>query len=148
MLEWTAIVSAIVAVVAAYLTYHNLIENKRILRYEKNYLFVAQTETLMVQNPELLELHNIDKKFLDRYNISSKEVIYLAQSFSAGQLFYLIPNMNKNIELTQYRKNMLQNEKVRIIWKKILMDKMLDEGPFVNAVDDYIEQIETGKAIK
>ena len=56
--------------------------------------------------------------------------------------------MNKNIELTQYRKNMLQNEKVRIIWKKILMDKMLDEGPFVNAVDDYIEQIETGKAIK
>ena len=90
MLEWTAIVSAIVAVVAAYLTYHNLIENKRILRYEKNYLFVAQTETLMVQNPELLELHNIDKKFLDRYNSSSIVVICLAQSFSAGQLFYLI----------------------------------------------------------
>jgi len=124
------------------------VENKRILRYEKNYLFVAQTEMLMIQNPELLELHNIDEKLLEKHNISPKEVVYLAQSFSAGQLFYLIPGVNKNIELTQYRKNMLQNEKVRIIWKKILMDKMLDEGVFIKAVNDYINQIENGKEVK
>ena len=81
---------------------------------------------------------------LKKYNISPNEVVYLLLNFDAGQGFYKL-DKSKKIKLSKYRKNILDNEETRRIWKYILKDRMFTYSPFTEAVDKYIQQIESNQ---
>ncbi len=66
----------------------------------------------------------------------------------AGHAFYKISGQRYSI-ITGYRKNFLENQKVRFVWKKYLRDRMFGETAWTKAVDAYIAEFEAspGKSL-
>ena len=135
------VISAIIAVIAAGISYRNLREQKRVAKTILNITQISEAESLIFKNPKLLELHNISNDLLKECDANHEEMCYLLLSFNAAQGEYVIED-KKNISLSNYRKNLLKNEKVRKIWKRILSEKMYQESIFTKAVDEYINEVE------
>ena len=135
------IISAIIAVIAAGISYRYVREQKRVTKINLNITQISEAESLIFKNPKLLELHNVSNDLLKQCDANHEEVCYLLLNFNAAQGEYLVEN-EKNISLSNYRKNLLNNEKVRKIWKRILRRKMYQKSRFTKAVDEYINEIE------
>jgi len=109
------------------------------LTISKNTAFFTQkaaAEGYLAQHPELLELHGIEPRLLDDLEITEHEFVYLMQSFNAGELYYQISG-SKTITLSQYRKTLLSNPKVKVAWEKLIRGKLLTESAFTKAVDAF-----------
>ena len=68
--------------------------------------------------------------------ITEHEFVYLMQSFNAAELYYQIAE-SKTIALSQYRKTLLANPKVKVAWQKLIRGKLLTESQFTRAVDAF-----------
>ena len=71
--------------------------------------------------------------------VTHTELLYLIESFSAGDLFHRIDS-GKSITLGYYRENLLGNKKVQKVWEKIIKRRFLSDSPFSKAVDNFIAQ--------
>ncbi len=109
-----------------------------------------ETTTLQLHNfadqmcqahPELYELHGITAADLAREGVSPQELSYVAHSFDAGEAYYRIQNPAR-VELTEFRRQMLQHPKVRTIWKAFILGKTLSRSRLTAAVDQCIADIE------
>lgn len=133
------ILSASVAVIAAYIAYHSLREQRRITRWSNNYSRLADTEAMANNCHSILELHGITAEDLEVCDARVEEVVYLLQSFRAGQEWSRISG-NKEHSLSPYRIHMLKQRKVACIWKNVLREKMVFDSAFVKSVDQYLEK--------
>jgi hypothetical protein len=93
------------------------------------------------EHPELYELHGITAADLAREGVSPQELSYVVHSFDAGSAYYRIHSPTK-VELTEYRRQMLQHPKVRKIWKAFIVGKTMSRSQFTEAVDQQIAALE------
>jgi hypothetical protein len=106
-----------------------------------NHDFLNRATAMIPAHPDLLKLHQIDPDQLATEGISCEEFIYLYLNFDAASALYRISG-DPSVQLTEYRKNILQNAKVRMIWKRYLRPKLFNPTPFALAVDAYIDDLE------
>ena len=132
---YISIFSAIVAVVAALISYHSLSEQRRITAWTKNFDRLYSSELMMQNYPKLLNLHGINEKLLRKCGAAPEEVVYLLLNFRAGQEW---GHLKEKAPLSGYRRQMLENKKVRKIWKNILYKKLIFTGKFAKVVDHYV----------
>lgn len=140
-----SIFSTIIAVFAIWISTRTLNEQKRISQITSNYSLLAQTSSLIVEHPNLLELHNISQDELKQIGVTEKEVVYMMQIIFAGEIYYEIENPRKVDcrEFSDYRQNFLKNPKVRAAWIKFIREKMVFVSPFVLAIDDFYKNLKT-----
>ena len=135
-MNWISIISAIVALSGAVITYYLVLEQKRISKFQANYSLLVEAEKLLYNNKELLKLHNITEQDLKECNITHEELAYILLSLNSAQAYYLIGNKRK-IDVSTYRENFLKNEKVKNAWLKIISPKMIRVSKFSEHVDKY-----------
>lgn len=131
-----AIVSAFISTCSAIVALLSLYEQRRISKLSANLEFLTQTQKMLLDNPKLLSLHNITTEMLKECELNYEEFIYVLNTLYAGQVYYFVEK-KKNIDLSKYRKNILNNKKVKIAWKKIIRETMIIDSPFVAAIDEY-----------
>lgn len=139
----TAIVSAIIALIAAGVAYSHVLEQRRITALTAKYQRYSDLYSILEKNPELLNLYGIEDDLIDRYkishNIDRKDIIYLLAEFSIDQERSLLTK-EKVHELSKHREKMLNNSKVAIIWNNFLCDKLFVSTPFTAAVNAYLSE--------
>jgi len=133
-----AIVALIISVASAVIARIALKEQIRVSQLTANYSAVASADASLFNNKDLLELHNINEELLEESGVTHVELLYLADSFQAAELYYRIEN-NKSVVLNQYRQNQLRNEKVQKAWKGIIRGRFSSYAPFTEAIDKFIE---------
>lgn len=114
-----AVVALLISAGATVIAGLALKEQVRITRITANYSAITTADSLLVKHPELLDLYGIDRELMEKHGVQAIEVLYLAESFHAAELYHRIQN-SKSIYLSDYRKNMLRNEKVRKAWEHFI----------------------------
>lgn len=138
-LDWQtilSIISALGAVGCAFYAYFAIKVQRRINMNISNYTYSSLADVLIKENPELLELHGIDLNILQKYVLKPIEVVYLIQSFNAGDLYYRLGGSKKM--LTRYRIKLLENEKVRNAWKHVIKNKLVFGSVFIDLIDEHL----------
>lgn len=138
-----SIFSTLIAVFAVWISKRTLNEQKRIAKITSNYALLSKASSLILEHPNLLELHNISQDDLRQIGITEKEVVYIMQSMIAGQSYYEIEDPEKidYRNFSEYRKNILNNPKVRAVWTKFMREKLVVTSPFILAVDDFYKNL-------
>jgi len=131
-----AALAVLISVLSAYLSRRALDAQISISKNTSFFTQKAATETYLAQHPELLKLHGIEPELLAKLDITEHEFVYLMQSFNAAELYYHIAD-SKVITLTQYRKALLSNPKVKVAWRELIRGKLLTESSFTKAVDAF-----------
>src|SRR5215216_2820006 len=132
-------VALIISGIAVFYTYRSVKEQREASRSTAAYTYLAAAETLLEKYPELFELHNIDPKLSDECDVTPPELLYLMQSFVSSDLYHRL-GKDRTVTLTDYRKNLLTNEKVQKVWKLIIRDNLLSPSPFSKKVDSFIKE--------
>jgi hypothetical protein len=135
-----SVVSLSVAIISAVIAYVSVREQRHLTTNVASYGHLAAVEMLLEKNPELLTLHGIDTFKLDAAEVSPVELVYLAQSFSASDLFHRL-NGDKRVQLTSYRMNLLRHPKVQTAWKAFIRERFVSSGPFSDAVDRFVNAV-------
>ena len=136
-----ALLAVLISVVSAYLSRRALDAQISISKNTAFFTQKAAAEEYLAQHPELLELHGIEPHMLGSIGITEHEFVYLMQSFNAAELYYQIAGV-KTIALSQYRKTLLSNPKVKVAWQNLIRGKLLTESPFTRTVDAYYASVE------
>jgi hypothetical protein len=95
------------------------------------------------QPSSLLEILGIDLNAVARDGLSPKELVFINTHLDASSVLYRISG-EKKPKLTEYRKNFLRHPKVRLAWRNYLKARTQNPGPWMDAVDAYVKQIEAG----
>lgn len=140
-----AIIALLISVVTAIIAGLALKEQVRITKLTANYTAITTADSLLVNHPELLDLYNIDKALMEASGIKPIELLYLAESFHAAELYHRIDG-RQPIIISDYRKNLLRNKKVRKAWQSFIRHKFIFNAPFTKAVDEFIEKEEDASA--
>ncbi|MCF6323734.1 MAG: hypothetical protein L3J89_05340 [Gammaproteobacteria bacterium] len=135
-MDIASIVASVIAVISAFIAIISYRKQKEISKINTNLLLLEKTQDMLYNHPELLGLHGIEKKHLDSCRVSSVEFIYILNSLYSGLAYYTISG-ESNIELSSYRKEFLNNTKVRKSWELIIREKMIFQGNYTKAIDCY-----------
>lgn len=130
--------SAIVSLTSALIAFFAVRSQRNMAKHTANLTRLNRAADLVPDSPELLALHGIKTDQLHKEQVSEKEIIYLLYLFEAGEIYYTLEGSRK-IDLRTYRKIMLDQPKVRFIWRKYLDEKIFHETPFTRAVNSYID---------
>lgn len=128
--------SLLIAVISAAIAYKSIKATKKMLQYQMNIQTLVEVEKELKNDVNLLELHNIDTDFLDKEKISASELSYVIASFRAADAYYVIGNKSDG-NLSQYRKNLLDNRKVKLIYEKVIKGKIISHGLLLELIDEY-----------
>ena len=131
-----ASLAVVISVVSAYLSRRALDAQISISKNTAFFTQKAAAEEYLALHPELLELHGIEPRMLDALGITEHEFVYLMQSFNAAELYYQIAE-SRTITLSQYRKTLLSNPKVKLAWQNLIRGKLLTESAFTKTVDSF-----------
>ena len=135
-MDIASIVASVIAVISAIIAIISYKKQKEISKINTNLLLLEKTQDMLHKHPELLELHGIEKKHLDSCGVSSTEFIYILNSLYSGLAYYTISG-ESNIKLSSYRKEFLNNAKIRKSWEIIIREKMIYKGNYTKAIDSY-----------
>ncbi len=133
-----SIFSIILSIGAIWFSYHSLRENTRVLKWTNNYQRLVEAEKMFSRNPELLALHGITPEMLRTAGVSAEEVVYLLQSFRAGQESWEIDPKGES-KLTPYRLHMLKQPRVAKVWS-VLHGNLFFRTGFVLMVDEHLRK--------
>jgi hypothetical protein len=99
-----------------------------------------EVEGMLEKRHQLLTLHGITPELLEAHGTDPAEVIYVLMSFRATQESHRL-EPKESVVLSEYRKHMLNNQKVARIWRCVLRGRLLfpDQSGFVSAIDRNIE---------
>jgi len=131
-----SIASPLIAVFAAVIAYRTMRETRRIAQYQTNIETLIEVEKELKNDVNLLKLHNIETDFLEEEGISATELSYIIASFRAGSAYYVLGNKNDS-RLSDYRKNLLDNKKVKLVYEKVIRGKIIPHGLLIKLIDEY-----------
>lgn len=140
-MEWVSVISACIAAVAAWIAYWSLRSQRHLATIATAFPIMNEAEKMLGSAPDLLKLHGVTDEMLEECGASPGEIVYTLLSFNSDAAFYHIQE-TKKVELTLYRRRMLNTPEVRRIWSCVLRKSMYNSTPFVDAVDDYIRAVE------
>jgi len=130
------ILALVIAVISATIALMAYIKQKEVSKISANLLFLDKTQSMLHDHPELLELHGIRKSDLKLCDVTEIEFVYILNSLYSGLSYYAIDG-RKNIVLSNYRVEFLNNPKVMLCWKNLIRKRMIYEGNFSDAIDQY-----------
>lgn len=136
-----SVISLVVAFASAVIAYLSVREQRRLTTNVTSFTQIAALEMLLEKNPQLLLLHNVDPKALEADGIEMVELVYLAQSFAAADFYHRLAG-ERPVVLTEYRRNMLKNAKVQRVWEHYIRGRFISAGPYTEAVDMYIREMQ------
>jgi len=137
-MEILSVLSTVIAVLAAVISIITFYETKKIAKIQTNLELVNRGNEMIVQHPQLLALHGITENNLVECGLNTSEFLYILNSFYAGQGYHSIGGTTK-VVLSAYRKKMLENEKVKQAWTKLIRNNMLAATPYAKAIDEYYQ---------
>jgi hypothetical protein len=141
--DYASVVSAIVAIIAATVAWVAISRQTRTQSWVANHDLLKRTADMIDEEPKLLEILGIDIDELKQDGLTAKELVFINTHLDASSVFYRISG-EKPI-LTEYRKNFLRHPKVRLAWRKYLKGRSQNPGPWMDAVDAYIKEIEASE---
>jgi hypothetical protein len=99
-------------------------------------------ERMVAETPSILEFHGISQSDLNNTGISSNELAYLLNNFTAGGMYFRVnrKRLNCAFDPSSYRYRMLLSDKTRKGWP--LVKQMMAAGPYRDKIDLTIEEIE------
>ncbi len=106
-----------------------------------NHDLLNRTNVMVMQDHSLLRILGIEPDELIKDGITPDELIFIHASLDAGHAFYRISGARYSV-ITGYRRNFLENPKVRLAWKKYLRDKLFGQSAWTKAVDAFIAEFE------
>ncbi|MBC8296283.1 MAG: hypothetical protein H8E55_10860 [Pelagibacterales bacterium] len=137
--ESMSILAIFIAISSIIINYYFYLKNRYVSKISKNQDVLTQTQIMMLNNPEFLELHNVTSNELKSCGVNEKEFIYILLTFYAGQTYYYLDGKRRNIQQTPYRRNLFSNPKVKNCWQKIIRDKMISSTKWSESIDDFYE---------
>lgn len=139
-----AISSLMTALNLAFLVYAILFQaketerNNEIRKWEANYTYVLDAKKLITDHPEILELHGLPTNLPQELGVTPAQVAYVILDLKAADLYYRIDERDP-IKMTDYRLNLLKNDKYRKIARSCLVDgKLLPESRFTKALSSAL----------
>jgi hypothetical protein len=136
-----SLISASAAIISAIVARLALENQRRVQSIIIDYDLWNRAHELLIKDRELLRMLGIEPEMLDKDGITSDILLFIDLNMSAGHAMYRISGKRKP-EITPYRRNILSNPKVRLIWKKYLHGKLYNETPWTRAIDDCIADLE------
>jgi len=131
--------SACAAILAAIYTRQTIRHQRRASGTAMNWELLVRSNSMLIQNHELVEFYGINKCDMEKDGLTAEQLVFIFSNFAAGAALHRISG-DSRATLTSYRMNFLSNAKVRLAWKKYIRGKMLGDGPFATAVDNYIAE--------
>jgi hypothetical protein len=136
-------ISALVAIGAASLALEAIRRQTRTQSWIANHDLLKRTTDMIEAEPKLLEIFGIDIKQLEQDDLTAKELVFINTQLDASSVYYRISG--EKPVFTEYRKNFLRHPKVRLAWRKYLRERTQNPGPWMDAVDAYIKEVEAGE---
>lgn len=110
-----------------------------ISKWQANYNYLLDAKKLIVEHPEVLELHGLSKDLPKTLGVTNAQVAYVVLDLKAADLYYRIDGSDPVI-MTAYRKNMLRVETYRKIAKEcVVAGTLLPDSPFCKALRKELE---------
>lgn len=132
-----SVASAVIAVIAALISWINLQEYRRVEMHQINFDLLTKAEECLLVNPKLLELHSISEDDLQDCGVNTIEFVYILANMRAAQALYVIRNKSR-VDVSPYRKNLLKHPKVQKTWTNLLQHRFITNAPFIQAVNKHI----------
>jgi hypothetical protein len=139
-----SVFSVIVAIGAASLAWEAIRRQTRTQKWLANHQLLMKTNDMIIEDPGLLEILGIDLNAVARDGLSAKELVFINTHLDASSVLYRISG--EKPKLSEYRKNFLRHPKVRLAWRNYLKGRTQNPGPWMDAVDAYLMQIEADEA--
>jgi hypothetical protein len=139
--------SLFVAIIAAVIATWSIRSQTHALKWRANHDFHLASLDILARQPDILRFHGVSLTDLERDGLSLEDLIYLCLDFDAGDTLYEIGG-DRHIDLTDYRKRLLDNDQVRQAWTKYLRNGFFNRTSFSKAVDAYIAAKEAEIAMK
>lgn len=98
-MDITAILSSVIAFVSAIIAGVAFIKQKEAAKVNTNLILLGAGQSMLLNHPELLELHNINATGLEANNITPTEFVYILNSLYAGVSYYSIEG-KKSVQLS------------------------------------------------
>ena len=97
-------------------------------------------ESLLKENLGLLTMHGIEDAELEEYGVTQLEVVYVLSELRADLMYFKAVGFDPQEVPTKYRKHMLSNEKFRLIYEKILRNRLITPVPYTCQLDLFIKE--------
>lgn len=134
-----AIVAVLISLASLLSTIYLTKKSKHISLTQMNAQLLFDVESNM--DGSLLMLHNISNEVLKNNNITELEAVYIIRSFRAASAYYVLADTGQ--KLSEYRKNLLLNDKVKFMYENILKEKFLDQSVFlIKLIDQFYQSNE------
>jgi hypothetical protein len=95
---------------------------------------------MLIVDPSLFRILGIEPDSVKADGITMSELTYIFAQLNAS-LAYHFTLGKRSVEFTEARKHFLQNEKVRLAWRKYLRTAFVGSA-WADAVDAYISELE------
>ena len=130
-----SISAMIISLVSLAITVFIYFETKRINGYQLNIGLQYESEKILMTHDNLLLLHDITPEEIKNDNITIEEFYYIFSSLRASEAYYIVHN--KANAISKLRTHFLNNDKVELVYKKYLRNKLISSPVFINLIDKY-----------
>lgn len=134
-----------VAVFAAIVAVYSLMQQRKEAQLVVNTHFLNDKIRMLVEHPELIELHGIPRAELARQGLTEVELAYILNSIFAGQAFHAAGQAHR-IQLSPYRIAMLETAKFETAWKHFIRGRLTTHTPYSAAIDRFYAERDKAKA--
>ena len=115
IVSFLSLLTAVAAIYIARLTFR---QQQGTQSWITNHSLLLKSYDMIIENPKLLSLFGINVENCKKDGLTAEELIFINISMDASSVFHKIAD-GERVELTPYRKQFLQNKKVRIAWKNV-----------------------------
>lgn len=143
-----AVTSLMTAINLALLVYAILLQvseasrQNEISKWSVNYNYLLDAKKLIVDHPEVLELHGLPADLHKTLGVTRAQLAYVVIDLKAADLYYRIEGA-RSVRMTEYREHMLQSKKYRAIARKVVVDgQLLPESPFTKTLKEALRRTE------
>jgi hypothetical protein len=136
-----SVVAVSISILSAFIAKCSL---KSQINVSKNAALVSQTqrnEANLAANTELFSLYNIDLNELKQKGITPEELLYIWSDLRQGEIFHRIEGFTKEDMLSDYRTNLLKNEKVQIAFNDFIFGCLMSKSDYTETLKRYIDSL-------
>jgi hypothetical protein len=139
--------SATISVISVLIAFRSMKRQREAQSFVVNQDILNKINNMLIADPSLFLIFGIQPSLVEKDGITMSELTYIFAQLNASSTFHQIRG-KQHIELTVPRKQFLQNEKVRLAWKKYLRKHMFPESGWPDVVDAYIAALDVADLAK
>ena len=141
-----SVATTAVAVFAAIVAVYSLLQQRKEAQLVVNTHFLNDKIRMLVEHPELIELHGISRAELAQHGLTEVELAYILNSIFAGQAFHAAGQVRR-VKLSPYRIAMLETGKFETAWKKFIRGRLTMPSPYSAAIDRFYAERDKARSV-